>query len=105
MMGDHHYENQLLAPQWARKCNHCGRYIHRAGGIRYGSNACRQAAYRARLKRYVDGGDRGRDLSPSRNAGPLPRATQAMLEAARKRFPDPVIDGKRFRGKQKGGAL
>jgi len=68
MSRDDHYENQLLAPQWAKKCSHCGKWMHSCRGQRYGSNACRQAAYRERLARYAAGQDLPRDRPPSRNA-------------------------------------
>lgn len=67
MMRDHHYASQELAPPWATKCDHCGRRIHYRGGRRFGSNACRQAAYRERLARYQLVPDRGPDRGPTRN--------------------------------------
>jgi len=104
MMGDNHYENQRMAPNWANKCAHCGRFMHRGFNRRFGSNACRQAAYRARLSRYVDGGDRGRDRTEGRNAPGRRQKESAPPSVANITVAGGRPIGRRFRGKQKGGA-
>lgn len=49
MRRDRHYAAGEFVPHWARHCKHCGRPMKTWGLVKYGSNACRQAAYRLRL--------------------------------------------------------
>lgn len=50
-MSDRHFHGLQTNFAFPVMCEHCGRPMRLLSGARYGSNACRQAAYRQRLGR------------------------------------------------------
>lgn len=63
MSCDRHILIQADQVSWLPECKHCGIHFRPKGKQKYGSNACRQAAYRKRLA----------DFLPLRHKEPLTR--------------------------------
>lgn len=104
MRSDRHYAEGETVPHYARKCAKCGRPFRGWGLSRFGSNACRQSAYRDR-ERERDRVERS-SVTPrsSRNGRRRPLIERAPPSAEKPMAPPAIRNGKRFRGRQKGGA-
>lgn len=104
-MSDRHYRKGDVVPSYCMHCVHCRRPIN-CFGRKYGSNACRQAAYRLRMaKRHATAQAPG-IVTPSVTDG---------TAARRRREHAPPLEGKTIgllgrrrtvtpTGKAKGGA-
>lgn len=104
-MSDRHYDDAKSAPLWAKRCAHCNRLFRSIRGRKYGSNACRQAAYRRRLVTSLEPGGRNANLDPGgRNNPRAPVVTHIPLTNKKLNGTQPIVNGKRFRGVGKGGA-
>lgn len=53
MSGDRHLDPKFPISPYAPKCKHCGKPFRSKGRMQYGSNKCRQAAYRVRLAAFL----------------------------------------------------
>lgn len=77
-MSDRHFDEGRDVPSWAKNCKHCGRPVMRYN-CKFGSNACRQAAYRKRqAERYTSPRPTG-SVTPS---VPAPAPERHVLNGA-----------------------
>ena len=100
MSSDRHYRPEETTPRWALRCAHCKRAMHNRNGGKYGSNACRQAAYRQRIVTDPP----AENVTFSRSSAARSRVATNRPAKCNKFAGKTIINGKRFRGKMKGGA-
>lgn len=82
MSGDRHLDPNFPISPYAPKCKHCGKAFRSKGRMQYGSNKCRQAAYRVRLAAFL----------PLRHKEPLTRHRGQRLS------PTPLASRKMAKG-------
>lgn len=104
MNSDRHFKNPDDAAACAGKCKHCGKPMKRWWKYKYGSNACRQAAYRKRLAAFVPPiGEAARAGHYGHKRNRRQGETTPPLVAKTAGLPF-LINGKRQPGRTKGGA-
>lgn len=104
MRGDRHITDPKDVHYWMPRCEHCGKPYRSTGTSKYGSNACRQARYRAR--QAADCVRWTHVVTPrSKTYAEVKVSPAAQRPSKSNKFAGKVVtNGKRFRGKAKGGA-
>lgn len=105
MSSDRHYPPEKEPPYWAKTCRHCGRNFRGRGYSLYGSNACRQAAYRERLVTLGELNERNR-VKPGHDRNNGKRSNKRTASPSAKAVVEfrKVAEALRSRRNGKGGA-